>query len=849
MAFGLDAGSVYAHVRADTVHFMKGMAAVEKRVSLTAAKISVAGGRMIKTFGLIGGAVSLMSLKAFASFDDAMTRSTAIMGDLEKATTNGMKNIALSLSMNGVQSAKQLAESYFFLASAGLDAQQSMAALPQVQKFATAGAFDMAQATDLLTDAQSALGLTVKDAQKNLQNMTRLSDVLVKANTLANASTEQFSKALTSKAGPAMKALNISLEEGTAVLAAYADQGIKAEEAGNAFSRMLRLMIKGFIDNNAAWKQMNLTIENSDGTLRPMADIVRDLTEKLKDMSPTAKAATLQMLGFQARAQDAILPLLGTGDAIEEYHNKLKDAAGTTEDVSEKQLKSFGNQWRIVWNNIKAVGIVIGEVIAGYLPPLAEFFKSIAEWIVDNKRLIQEWIDAIAKSFKWLYDGILKIRKFVTKQMTASLTMENAIAEYRKQTGDLAAFTQETVAGGFGAAVRTIPPKHKEMWEKILKQQKEYTAKYEESFSERDAPKITGGQAPNITAPNINLPELSTPTVSDLAGKLTTLDDLEDMRNSMEKAITTYEEASQVMDKIFSGLNSKGEQYFDFMRDRLESDAENWSKHADVIASKLDMEEEKVRELIAAYVEYQNKVLDIQEAREGDNFFKGIAAGIEEAQMNMQTWGETGFQTVQAGMDSVASSLSGVIQGTNEWKDIWTNLGQTVMKVLADMAAKMAVMGIVGGIMGGGGFGGGLLGGLFGDSGTTTGAMSSGGTPMNILNQSTGKINIGMAHSGGIVGTDVAVKAHDGLMPNERKIIALKNEGVFTEAQMKALGESSRKDKTEDVLRQILGTLQQRQNFNMNIIDQRDLITAQELEGRRGEEMVMRHVNVNQEGE
>ena len=32
--------------------------------------------------------------------------------------------------------------------------------------------FDMALATDLATDSQSALGLTVKDAEQNLTNLT-----------------------------------------------------------------------------------------------------------------------------------------------------------------------------------------------------------------------------------------------------------------------------------------------------------------------------------------------------------------------------------------------------------------------------------------------------------------------------------------------------------------------------------------------------------------------------------------------------------------------------------------------------------------------------------------------------
>ncbi len=62
---------------------------------------------------------------------------------------------------------------------------------------------------------QSALGLTVDNAEENLGNLTRVTDVLVKANTLANATVQQFSEALTNKAGAALRILNKDVEEGT----------------------------------------------------------------------------------------------------------------------------------------------------------------------------------------------------------------------------------------------------------------------------------------------------------------------------------------------------------------------------------------------------------------------------------------------------------------------------------------------------------------------------------------------------------------------------------------------------------------------------------------------------------
>jgi hypothetical protein len=49
----------------------------------------------------------------------------------------------------------------------------------------------------------------------------------------------------------------------------------------------------------------------------------------------------------------------------------------------------------------------------------------------------------------------------------------------------------------------------------------------------------------------------------------------------------------------------------------------------------------------------------------------------------------------------------------------------------------------------------------------------------------------------------------------------------------------------ESLLGQILGVLQQRQILNATIVDTRDVVTRQQMEGREGEKLVMGHVGRN----
>ena len=317
------------------------------------------------------------SVEAFAEFDLAMTRSLAIMGDVDEAMREKMATTAREVAKELNLSAAQVAEGYFYLASAGYSAAQSVASLPQAATFAKAGAFDLATAVDLLTDAQSALGLTTKDATENLRNQTRVSDVLVKANSIANATTQQFSESLTNKAGPALRQLNKDVEEGVAVLAAYADQGIKGEEAGQQLYTVLRDLQRAALANESAFQQVGVTVYDQTGTMRNLADIVADLERALGGLSDQEKRSTLTMLGFQERSIAATQALLGTSEKIRGYETALRSAAGTTQEVTDKQMSAFAEQMGRLGKKIADLRIELGEKLAPVLEGVADNFDDL----------------------------------------------------------------------------------------------------------------------------------------------------------------------------------------------------------------------------------------------------------------------------------------------------------------------------------------------------------------------------------------------------------------------------------------------------------------------------------------
>jgi len=288
---------------------------------------------------LIAGVVKLA--RTHEMFQRSMNQSLAIMGDVSKAMRGDMKNAALEVARVTKFSASEVADSYFYLASAGLSAKESLAALPTVATFAQAGMFNMAQATDLLTDAQSALGKTSNVASENLREMAKLGDILVKANTLANASVEQFSQALTNKAAAAMKVFGIETEQGMAVLAAFADQGIKGSDAGTAFQIVLRDLTTKAITNAKAFAAHKIAVYDASGELRNIADIMEDVENATEGMSDKLLKATLMEIGFTDKSVAFMAALIGSSQKIREMETALRSASGTMSEVAGKQLTEF----------------------------------------------------------------------------------------------------------------------------------------------------------------------------------------------------------------------------------------------------------------------------------------------------------------------------------------------------------------------------------------------------------------------------------------------------------------------------------------------------------------------------
>jgi len=345
---------------------------------------------------LAAGAVAVRAVaRAFTaavresdSFNKSLNQSLAILNDVTGAQRAQLRLAAQTASFGKTATASEAAKGLFFLESAGFGPEAAAAALPAAIDFAQAGGgmFDLSTAIDLLTDAQSALGLASKDTGTNLRNLVQVSDALVGANTLANATVEQFSRAMTNKAAAAARNLGKSMNETLAVLAAFADQGKKGEEGGTALSIVWRDLQTKAILNEEAFRKMGVAVFDSNGEMRHTADILKDLENELEGASDKIQKQTLLAAGFSDKSVAYTQSLLGMSEKVREFNDRLDEMDGKTKDVSGRMQTQFGKLKKTVAD---AFGFVFRNTIGETIEISAGLANRTIEGVIElNGRLM-----------------------------------------------------------------------------------------------------------------------------------------------------------------------------------------------------------------------------------------------------------------------------------------------------------------------------------------------------------------------------------------------------------------------------------------------------------------------------
>lgn len=300
-----------------------------------------------------------------AEFDTKMSQVAATMG-LTVDQIGELRDFAQEMGAKTVFSATQAAEALNYMALAGYDAEKSMSMLPTVLNLAAAGNMELARASDMVTDAQSALGLT-------MEQTADMVDQMAKTASKSNTSVEQLGDAMLTIGGTA-KFMAGGTDRLQTVLGLMADNGIKGSEAGTHLRNML-LKLSAPTDAGAQKiEELGLQIFDAEGKMRDMQDIILDLGEAMSSMTEAEKVTTISEL-FNARDLSAVNALLGTSkERWEELGAAVADASGSAEKMAETQLDNLNGDITLMKSALEGVKIQFSD---GITPSIRNVVKLI----------------------------------------------------------------------------------------------------------------------------------------------------------------------------------------------------------------------------------------------------------------------------------------------------------------------------------------------------------------------------------------------------------------------------------------------------------------------------------------
>lgn len=365
------------------------------------------------------GAFAKSAVDAGMNFDASMSQVAATMGTTVDQIAE-LRDFAQEMGAKTAFSATEAADALNYMALAGYDAETSMSMLPNVLNLAAAGGIDLASASDMVTDAQTALGLSIEET-------TVMVDQMAKTSSKSNTSVQQLGEAFLT-IGANAKSLSGGTQELSQVLGVLADNGIKGSEAGTHLRNIMLSLNPQTKTAAAAWKELEVSAYDAQGNLRPLQDTFADLNKAMESMTKQERSEMLTKM-FNKTDLASINALLDTStQRYTELSEAIGDAAGAAEDMAKTQLDNLAGDITLFKSALEGTKIAISDSVS---PALRDFVKFGAEGLSQLTEAFKT--DGISGAMEQLgtilSDGIAMIADKAPSMVEAGLGLVEALGK------------------------------------------------------------------------------------------------------------------------------------------------------------------------------------------------------------------------------------------------------------------------------------------------------------------------------------------------------------------------------------------------------------------------------------
>lgn len=331
------------------------------------------------TAPVVGGAA--FSLHEFSKYQDGLNNIKAAAKPTE-AELKMLDDAAMQLSKDLKMDPTAILSTFNELLKAGMSVDKVLQGSGKsAAQFAKVGELETATAAVIMADAQKMFG----------EESARTADILSSAADASSTSIRGIAEAFGQTSAVA-KMADQNLTDTAASIAILASNGIKGSDAGTSLKTMFIALAAPTKHAQDVIDKYGLSLRTSSGQIKPMADLIGELKNKLGGLNDEAQDSALKhLLGTDALRAGTIF----LGEGAEGFREVVKEMqeANTVAEKYDIIMKGVSASTAGLWAAVKRLAITLGG-------PLGDAYTSIIGWIASVIDKTTEWLEANPEMIK-----------------------------------------------------------------------------------------------------------------------------------------------------------------------------------------------------------------------------------------------------------------------------------------------------------------------------------------------------------------------------------------------------------------------------------------------------------------
>ena len=369
---------------AETTQKLKDLEAQAEQSATALQKIAAAGGKLKDIGGKVAGvgkdlttyvtvplaAAGAAGVKSFAEVDKTMALANKTMGNT--AEQAGVLNDAMKdAAANSTYGMSDAANATLNFARAGLDAEQSAAALAPAMNLAAGEGGD-------LDTVSAGLVATINGFHGSFEEAGTYADVFASACNNSALDVNSLSSAM-SVAAPIFSSAGYKVNDAALYMGVMANNGIEADKAANSLKTGIARLVSPAKDGAEMMEQLGISITNSDGSMKDSVTVQKELHDAFANLSESEQIAAASAI-FGKNQMAPWLALINTapGD-VNELNASLAACGGTTQDMADTMMNGFGGSIEKLKSSIDVLVYSLGQALAPTIQSVINFLQGLVD--------------------------------------------------------------------------------------------------------------------------------------------------------------------------------------------------------------------------------------------------------------------------------------------------------------------------------------------------------------------------------------------------------------------------------------------------------------------------------------